>query len=203
MWSIIRPETGVGGLATAGQLGGAQAGARLRFGTGRVGIAARISAPLQNPAGKEAALGFDWRPLRSVPVAFTIERRFALDRGGRNAFAAGAFGGFSRAKLGGGFVADGYAQAGLVGFRRHDAYADGALRLEHPLARSGRFTLAAGAGLWGGAQPGAARLDIGPQLVARVPAGSSSVRIGAEWRERIAGNARPGSGPALSVGADF
>lgn len=202
-WTIIRPATSVGGLAAAGQLGGSQAGARLRFGNDRVGIAARLSAPLQNPAGQEAALGVDWRPLRAVPVAFTVERRFALDRGGRNAFAAGAFGGFGGKRIGGGFVADGYAQAGLVGFRRHDAYIDGALRLEHPLARSGRFSLAAGAGLWGSAQPGASRLDIGPQLIARVPLGGAAVRIGAEWRERIAGNARPGSGPALSLGADF
>jgi hypothetical protein len=29
------------------------------------------------------------------------------------------------------------------------------------------------------------------------------LRLGAEWRQRVAGKAKPGSGPALSLGADF
>jgi hypothetical protein len=29
------------------------------------------------------------------------------------------------------------------------------------------------------------------------------VRLGLEWRQRIAGEARPASGPAISAGLDF
>ncbi|MBS0285465.1 MAG: hypothetical protein JSS15_13700, partial [Proteobacteria bacterium] len=57
-------------------------------------------------------------------------------------------------------------------------------------------------GAWGGAQRGAARLDVGPAAGVAVPA-AMPLRISLEWRQRIAGDARPGSGPALSIGADF
>lgn len=201
-WAIVRGEAGPG-LASAGQLGGSQAGMRVRydFGSG-LAAAARVSGPLRSSRGKEAAVALDWRPVRRVPLTFTIERRAGLDRGGRDAFAAGAFGGFDGA-LPLGLRTEGYMQAGVVGLKRRDPYADGAVRIARTLIGSGRFGLAAGAGAWGGAQPGASRLDVGPHLVARVPAGRGGLRIAAEWRERVAGGARPGSGPALSIGADF
>jgi hypothetical protein len=53
-----------------------------------------------------------------------------------------------------------------------------------------------GAGAWGGAQPGAARLDMGPQASFRIPVGRTGIRASAEWRFRVAGDAEPGSGPA-------
>jgi hypothetical protein len=201
-WAIVRGEAGPG-LASAGQLGGSQAGVRARYDLGS-GFAAgvRVSAPLHSSRGKEAAVALDWRLVRRVPLTVTIERRVGLDRGGRDAFAAGMFGGFDTS-LPFGLRADGYAQAGVVGLKRRDAYVDGALRVERTLVGSGRFRLAAGAGSWGGAQPGASRLDVGPQIIAHVPVGSGGLRIAAEWRERLAGDARPGSGPSLSIGADF
>lgn len=190
-----------GGLAAGGQLGGSQAGVRLRYDLGAgVALAARISGAR---LGKEASVALDWRPLASIPVTFTLERRVRLDRGGRNAFGAGVFGGFDTALTRTGITMDGYAQAGLVGLRRRNGYMDGALRIEQRIADRGRSRIGIGAGIWGGAQPGVARLDIGPQLVAHVPIGPAQFRIGAEWRERIAGQAGPGSGPALSVGTDF
>lgn len=201
-WAILRGAAGPG-LASAGQLGGSQAGMRVRyeFGSG-LAAAVRVSGPLSWRLGKEAAVALDWRPIRRVPLTFTIERRAGLDRGGRDAFAAGVFGGIDVALPLDARI-DGYGQAGLVGLRRRDAYVDGAMRVERALLGAGRFRIAAGAGAWGGAQPGAARLDIGPQLVAHVPVGNGGVRIGAEWRARVAGHARPGSGLALSIGADF
>lgn len=202
-WTIVRGSSAQG-LAAAGQLGGSQAGLRARYDLGRgLAVAARLSGPLRDRRGREAAVALDWRPVRALPVTFTLERRAGLDRGGRDAFAAGAFGGFDNAGVLPGLRADGYAQAGVVGGRRRDPYVDGAFRLERGLAGHDRVRIGAGAGLWGGAQPGAARLDIGPQLVAHVPLGPANARIGAEWRQRVAGHARPGSGPALSIGADF
>ncbi|MBS0315104.1 MAG: hypothetical protein JSS05_13060 [Proteobacteria bacterium] len=202
-WTIVR-SSGTRGLAAAGQLGGSQAGVRLRYDLGfGLALAARLSGSLRERRGKEAAVALDWRPLGALPVTFTIERRAGLDRGGRDAFAAGVFGGFDRLTLPLGFSTDGYAQAGVVGLKRRDLYADGALRVERKLAGAGRVRIGVGAGLWGGAQPGMSRLDAGPQVVAHAPLGRASIRIGAEWRQRIAGNARPGSGPTLTIGADF
>ena len=200
-WAILRGSAEPG-LASAGQLGGSQAGLRIRYDM-ESGLAARVSAPLRSKVGKEAAVALDWRPIRQVPITFTIERRVGLDRAGRDAFAAGAFGGFDSVSLPGGVRLDGYAQAGLVGLKRRDASVDGAVRAERPLLARGRFRLGAGAGLWGGAQPGVSRLDVGPQLVAHLPLAGGAFRIGAEWRQRVAGEARPGSGAVLSLGADF
>jgi hypothetical protein len=174
---------------------------RYDLGSG-LAAAGRVSGPLRSRLGKEAAVALDWRPIRRVPVTVSIERRAGLDRDGRDAFAAGVFGG-GEVALALGFSLDGYGQAGLVGLKRGDAYVDGAVRMERKLVDAGRFRLAAGAGAWGGAQPGASRLDVGPQLVAHVPVGRSGLRIGAEWRMRVAGHARPNSGAALSIGADF
>ncbi|MFT3966833.1 MAG: hypothetical protein QM690_13230, partial [Sphingobium sp.] len=128
-------------------------------------------------------------------------RREGLSEGGRSACAVLMAGGIDPVEIGQGFRLDGYAQAGIVGFNRRDGFADGRLTLERPLA--GASAIALGAGLWGGTQPGASRLDIGPQASIRLRAGSTALRIGAEWRERIAGNAAPSSGPALSIGTDF
>lgn len=201
-WAILRGDVSPG-LASAGQLGGSQAGVRARLRLSQaMHLAARISGPLSANSGKEAAVALDLQPIRNLPVTFTIERRLGLDRGGRDAFGLGAFGGFDR-MLTPRLRLDGYAQAGLVGLRSRDAYVDGAFRVERTLFQSGEVSVGAGAGLWGGAQPGAARVDAGPQLVARLPLGPRRVRLAAEWRQRVAGDARPGSGPALTLGADF
>ena len=60
-----------------------------------------------------------------------------------------------------------------------------------------------GVGAWGAAQPGAARLDAGPGLAYRLPLRGANVRIEADWRFRLAGDAAPGSGPALTLATDF
>jgi hypothetical protein len=184
-------------------LGGSQIGFRARYRlTDRVHLAARVSTPTGNSRGKEAALALDVTPIKAVPLTITIERRVALDDGGRNALGVGLFGGFEREILPR-IQVDGYGQAGVVGIRTRDLYADGALRVERAVARVGRARLGVGAGLWGGAQPGVSRFDVGPQVVAHAPIGRLSIRFGAEWRQRATGNARPGSGPVLSLGADF
>jgi hypothetical protein len=202
-WAIMRGAGGAG-LASAGQLGGSQAGARVRYDLGSgLAAAARVSGPIRSRLGKEAAVALDWRPFRQVPVTLTLERRVGLDIGGRDAFAAGIFGGIYDQPLPLRMRLDGYAQAGVVGLRQRDLYIDGAVRAERPLASVGRVRIGVGAGIWGGAQPGVSRLDVGPQLVVRVPVANGGLRIGAEWRERMAGDARPGSGPTLSLGADF
>jgi hypothetical protein len=202
-WALVRSAS-ASTLATGGQLGGSQAGMRARVRLDRgLHAAARLSTPLSGAQGAEAAIGVDWRPAPTLPITLTVERRIGLDRGGRDAFAAGAFGGFDQVPLPAGFKLDGYGQAGVVGLKRRDMYVDGAVRAERRIAALGPASIAVGAGVWGGAQPGASRLDLGPQIVVRVPVAHGGLRLGAEWRQRVAGNARPGSSPALSLGADF
>ncbi|HET6535129.1 MAG TPA: hypothetical protein VFG41_03010, partial [Sphingomicrobium sp.] len=58
----------------------------------------------------------------------------------------------------------------------------------------------AGFGVWGGAQPGLYRVDAGPRISMRV---RKNIRVDFDWRQRLAGNAAPGSGPAITLAADF
>jgi hypothetical protein len=199
-WLLLRRDGGPA-PAQGGTLGGRQAGLRIgyrlsRDGARPLGIAARLYAPVGDRRAAEAALGLDWRPLARVPVSLVAERREALGPRGRSAFAIGAHGGVSDVPTVHGVRLDAYGQAGIVGTRSRDLYADGAARLTIPTG-----SLNVGASLSGGAQPGAARLDAGPLVALRLPA--ARLRVSAEWRFRIAGDARPDSGPVLTVGTDF
>ena len=44
------------------------------------------------------------------------------------------------------------------------------------------------------------RVDAGPRVSMRV---RNNMRVHLDWRQRLAGNAEPGSGPALTLAADF
>lgn len=199
---LFRREGTGQGLATGGQLGGSQAGARIAYRLNahdapvRLAVAARVAAPLQG-RGAEAALGIDVLPIAGSTFRASIERRIGLNRGGRDAWSAYAAGGFYR-EPSPGLAVDGYAQAGFVGVSSSDPFADGALRIA---ARSG--ALAIGGGLWGAAQPGTARIDIGPRAAATVPVAGHTLTAAAEWRMRVAGNAQPGSGAAFTLAVDF
>jgi hypothetical protein len=97
----------------------------------------------------------------------------------------------------------GYAQTGIVGFARGDGFVDGALQIERALLDRNHTGLRLGVGVWGAAQPNVARIDVGPILAVKQRIGPASLRISAEYRWRVAGQARPASGPALSIGTDF
>jgi hypothetical protein len=137
-----------------------------------------------------------------LPIHLLAERRIALD-GGHGGTMLGLVGGYGPAPIAGAVTVEGYGQAGLIARDDTDAFVDGALRLAHPVMRRGKARLDVGVGAWGGAQRGAARLDIGPSLGLVVPVANHSLRLTADWRQRIAGDARPDSGPALSIGTDF
>ncbi len=188
---------GASGLVPAGTLGGAQMGLRANLPiTQAVSATARISTPLR-ASGGEASFGI---AVRQGPVTLLLERRIALDRGGRNDFSTTFAAGIDAVRLPQRFRLDAYGQAGLVG---RDPFADGAVRIERPIATVGKTEIAIGAGLWGGAQPGVSRLDTGPQIVVRMPIAGSYVRASGEWRHRVAGRAQPNSGPAVTLGMDF
>ncbi len=186
-------------LGPGGQIGGGQAFARLSYRldeAGRVAAVARLSRAV-GARQAEAALGLAVAPPGAGPVRLTVERRVAIDAGGRNAWAAFVAAGIDDRAIGP-LRFDGYAQSGIVGARRTDAFIDGAARLGRGI---GRLTL--GAGLWGAAQPGAARLDLGPQAALRLATGHAGATLALDWRIRVAGRARPRNGGALTLAAGF
>lgn len=201
-WSFVR-RGDAPALAAGGLLGGSQAGARFVYRINRdssrpLAFSARLSSPLRSAAGAEAALGIDWKPVRRLPVHLLAERRQALGREGRSAFAITFHGGVGEAPLGP-FRIDSYAQAGLVGTRSRDLFGDGSIRVSLPLGERVRV----GAGAWAAAQPGLSRLDFGPQAALRLPVAGRALTLAADWRVRVVGNASPGSGPTLTLSTDF
>jgi hypothetical protein len=200
-WAFARRGDGAA-LASPGTLGGSQLGGRLSYrlndsSARPLSLTARFSAPAGRIAGAEIALGLEWQPARAVPLRLLAERRQALGGEGRSAFALLAHGGVDDRPVAAGLRLDLYAQAGIVGARSPDLFADGAARLSLPIGLAGRVRL--GAGAWAAAQPGVARLDAGPHVSLRLP----GVSLALDWRMRLAGEAAPGSGPAATLSTDF
>ncbi len=195
-WMVARGAGAPGG-APAGQIGGGQAGARVAWLVSprhRIAAYGRIAAPLSG-SGREAALGLEWQPTRA-PVRLIAERRFGLD-GTPGGTGLGAIAGIDREWRG--FRLEAYGQVGAVVRRRADPYADGAARGTRTVEAGGPVRMGIGAGAWGAAQRDAQRLDVGPSATLAV----RNLRLALDWRQRIAGEARPGSGIALTFGADF
>lgn len=200
-WALLRSRRAVAGptsLASAGTLGGSQAGARLSYNvTRRIAATLRTSSDVGRRGG-EVAAGLRVQPFVSIPVWLTAERRQRLGRygGGRNAFALFAEGGVYDEPLPWRFTLDAYLQGGIVGFHSRDRFIDGGLSVTRPVHKN----VYAGLGVWGGAQPGLYRLDAGPRVTLRI---RNNLRVHLDWRQRLAGNARPGSGPALTLAGNF
>lgn len=206
-WLYLREGSGnapesIGG---ASQLGGSQAGLRLAYGfgdTGRIRAYGRATIAVQRPQQRELAFGLAFAPLAQLPVDLAIEQRVAAGKEGRTALAMMASGGVSDVALPAGFRLDAYAQAGVVGTRRRDGFADGAIVVDRRLG-SEEASLRLGALAAGAVQPGAARVDVGPRLTLRLPDVGEGSRIALDWRQRVAGDARPESGLALTLASDF
>lgn len=163
-------------------------------------IVGRIAAPLKG-IGREAAVGVEWRPT-ALPVRLVAEYRVALDSRVSGP-AAGIIAGTGPAPIALGFELETYGQAGIIRRRRTEPFAEGAARLSRRFLAIGGATVDLGLGGWGGAQRGARRFDAGPSLGVRIPIAGKTIRASVDWRQRVAGNARPGSGPVLIVGSDF
>lgn len=201
-WALLRGQQtsapGSRSLASGGQLGGSQAGARITYNFDRrLAVAARFSSDIGGRGG-EVAAGVRVHPLASIPVWITAERRQAVGKygGGRDAFALFLEGGMYNRPLPWRFSLDTYLQGGVVGLNSRDLFVDGGLWVTRPVYRN----FSAGFGVWGGAQPGLYRVDAGPRITMQV---RKNVKLHLDWRQRIAGNARPGSGPAITLSGDF
>jgi hypothetical protein len=201
-WALLRSQqTGVAGsqsLASTGSLGASQAGARLTYNFTRQLAATFRSSSTVGRRGGEVAAGVRFQPVRGLPLWIDAERRQRLGRygGGRNAFALFFEAGVYERPMPMHFLLDGYVQGGVVGLRSRDRFIDGGLTLTRPVYRQ----FSAGLGVWGGAQPGVYRVDAGPRVTMRV---RGNVKVHVDWRQRLAGNAAPGSGPAITLAGDF
>jgi hypothetical protein len=202
MWALLRnQETGVAGsqsLANGGQLGASQAGARFLYNFNhQLALSARMSSEVGRRGG-EVAAGVRVQPLLGLPVWLTAERRQRIGRfgGGRNDFALFAEAGLYQKPLPFHLGLDSYLQGGVVGVKTRDLFIDGGLTVTRHVY--GKFS--AGFGVWGGAQPGLARLDAGPRLTIGV---RRNLKVHLDWRQKLAGNARPSSGPAMTLAGDF
>jgi hypothetical protein len=202
MWALLRgQQTGIAGstsLASGGTLGASQAGSRLTYNFTRQIAASLRTSTTVGRRGGEVAAGIRVQPIASIPVWLTAERRQRLGQfsDGRNAFALFLEGGLYQRPMPWQFNLDAYLQGGVVGFRSRDLFFDGGFTLTRPVYRQ----FSAGFGVWGGAQPGLYRVDAGPRLTMQV---RRNVRVHFDWRQRLAGNALPGSGPAITLAGDF
>ena len=205
-WLFLRQgsASAPGPIAAGGELGGSQAGMRIAYGFGDQGRArafARATIATDRPDQREVALGLAFAPVARLPVDIAIEQRLAVGREGRTALAATVGGGVSDVALPGGFRLEAYGQAGVVGVHRRDGFAEAAVVVDHAVGPDAPLrlgTLAAAA-----AQPGASRVDVGPRLTLRLPDVGRGGRIAVDWRQRVAGEARPASGLAVTLAADF
>ena len=194
-------------LSGSGQLGGSQAGVRIARRIDRAGrweIYGRATASGGDRLSSEGAVGVAFQPITTLPIRLSAERRQRLTGpDGRNAFALFAVGGVSDRAVTDHIRIDGYAAAGIVGARHRDAFAEGWLRARYRVAEGDAVTIDIGAGSWGAAQPNASRLDIGPSASATFQTGRVRSRLSLDYRQRIMGDATPGSGLAITLSSGF
>ncbi|WP_374529903.1 hypothetical protein [Novosphingobium sp.] len=205
------PGAGLPGAAgPSGAYGASQAGVVVRYRLAptspqRPSLYLRGSSALQAPRGEEVAGGFSLRPVKGLPVAAMAEVRATRTEGGKVIVrpAVALVSELPAQQLPFGLRGEAYVQAGYVGGRDATPFVDGQARVEKPLVQMGPMELRAGGGVWGGAQNGAQRLDVGPTATLAMPVGPGGSRVSADWRFRVAGDAAPGSGPAITLSAGF
>ena len=210
-WLLLRRDGGPASLAAnGGSYGASQIGAVLRYrldtnSPRKPAAYLRVSAALNGSRDQEAALGFSVRPISGLPIVAMAEGRASRSAAGTQIRpAAMIVTELPAAKLPLGMRGEAYGQAGYVGGKSPSAFIDGQVRIDRKVFSIDRAEMRAGAAIWGGAQRGVSRLDIGPSASLSLPIADRAVaRLSADWRFRIAGRAAPASGPALTLSAGF
>jgi len=215
-WSVYayafwRPDGGAAPIAGTAQYGAGQAGVivRRRIGGAASGLSAfaRLTASPStrlSDAQQDAAGGLEWQPVTALPVRFAAEQRVSIAGGGRNAPALFATAALPAQALPARIELRAYGQAGVVGVDDPDYFYDAQLAATRAVGSvaSARFDL--GGGAWAGGQTGTGRLDLGPRLNISVPVrGGPDLGLAVDWRQRVAGDAAPGSGITLTLSTSF
>jgi hypothetical protein len=195
-FALLR-DGGEAGPAATPVLGGGQLGGSIAFlpdPYARRPLALVLRGNIAaDPAGlrsetAQAAIGVRQALLPGVSIS--AERLVAIGSATRSDWTLRLAAGGSRGRL------SAYGEAGVLGSGEAYAGAQATARL----LRIGPVTL--GAGSWASLQTGRPdvwRVDVGPAIAADL----KGIRVQADWRQRVAGNAAPGSGPAVTVSAGF
>jgi hypothetical protein len=207
-WLMVRHDTATS-VSGRPSYGRSQAGAVVRF---RLAPGspldphayARASSALAGPLERDLVAGISTRPAKGVPLRVAVEARISQTGAGAELRPAViAVSEFPPIELPWSLRGEAYVQGGYVGGVYATAFVDGQGRIERRLGRLGDAEVSAGGGAWGGAQEGAARLDVGPTAAVSFRLGEALGRLAADYRFRVAGDAEPRSGPALTVSAGF
>jgi len=192
-----QPGSGLPGLAASPVLGGGQLGAALAFlpdplARRPLAIVARVNIAADSAGVRQetAQAGIGIRQTLLPGVTLSAERLIAIGDATRGDWTLRLAAGTTRGRL------DSYGEAGVLA----GGTVYGGAQATARVLRIGPATLAAGA--WGSVQSGTPdvwRVDVGPSVTARW----NGLRLQADWRERVGGNAVPGSGPVLTVSAGF
>ena len=208
-WLMVRQDTTAGVASGRPSYGRSQAGGVVRYrlapSSGHAPQAyVRASSALAGPLERDLVAGISARPAPRVPLRVALEARVTqTGRGTELRPAAIAVTELPVARLPHGVRGEAYVQGGYVGGAFATAFVDGQARAERTVAWLGDTEVSAGAGVWGGAQKGAARLDLGPTAAVSFRVGETRGRVAADYRFRVAGDAEPRSGPALTLSAGF
>ncbi|WP_226633819.1 hypothetical protein [Novosphingobium profundi] len=211
-WALVRGKSasGLGAAPLPPTYGGSQAGAVLRY---RLALKSalqpqlymRTTSALGEVSETAAALGVSARPVPGLPLDAALEGRLVNGIGGNRVQAAAMVTTrFAPLLLPGDLRAEAYGQAGYVAGTYATAFGDGQARLDKGVVRVGKVEARLGGGVWAGAQKGAWRVDAGPSAMITMPLNKRMFgRLALDWRQRMAGDAEPGSGPAITLSAGF
>ncbi|MGI9376845.1 hypothetical protein EB810_12215 [Altererythrobacter sp. FM1] len=211
-WVFYRPTASSRRFASGGNrpstYGGSQVGIVLRRALSRDDhrpfLYTRLTATPDQPRQSELAIGIGGKPLPDVPLQIQAEMR-VFDQGGqtevRPALAVVAELPATQLPLGG--TATGYLQSGYVGGGYATAFIDGHLRAEREAITTSTARLFVGGGVSGGVQRGAGRLDIGPSVAVNWDTGPVPLRLALDYRFKLAGDADPPDGVAVTLSAGF
>ncbi|MGB7373789.1 hypothetical protein [Pontixanthobacter sp.] len=212
-WLLYRSDNVAGPLSASGQrpptYGASQAGAVLRYrlaptSAHRPAAHMRVTSALEKTREQELAAGISAQPMPRIPVIIAAEARVSRQNAGTEIRPAlFAYTQMPAISLPHEFRAEVYAQAGYVGRDFSTLFADGQARIDREVARARFAAIRAGGGIWGGAQDGAERLDIGPSISAELDIAGRPARLSADYRYRAAGRADPQNGAAITLTTGF
>ena len=189
--------------------GRSQAGAVIRFKLAPASpyqpqAYARATGAVEGPKEEDLAVGLSGRPVPEIPVRVAAELRATRNEFGSDLRpAAFAVTELAPLTLPLGTRAQAYVAGGYVGGDFKTGFIEGQARVEKLFAREEDTEFTAGAGAWGGAQKDAARLDVGPTAAVSFRLGETRSRVAVDYRIRVAGDAEPASGAALTLSAGF
>nr|WP_298895300.1 hypothetical protein [uncultured Altererythrobacter sp.] len=165
---------------------------------------ARIYRALIDQGETEISAGISARPLAALPLRAHTELRVTeFQTSTEIRPAAFVTTELPVLQLPLGMRAEGYGQAGYVGGKEATAFADGQVHLMRDLRRFDLGALSIGAAAWAGAQEGAERLDVGPSMRVDLTIAQTPARFSLDYRERVAGDAEPPSGVAVTLSTRF